>query len=212
MDEKSEILELLEKEYKGMGCALNFETPFEMLVATMLSAQTTDINVNKATDKLFKKYSTPSQFAGLDERELESYIKICGLYKTKSKNIIAASKLIVENYNGSVPDKFEELIKLPGVGRKTANVVLSNAFGKDAIAVDTHVFRVSNRLGLANSDNVEDTEKQLQKNIPECKWSNFHYYLIWHGRKICSARNPKCNTCFLNRLCKFRELTENKKK
>ena len=210
MDEKSEILELLEKEYKGMGCALNFKSPFEMLAATILSAQTTDVNVNKATEKLFKKFNTPYQFAVMNEEELEPYIKICGFYKTKSKNIIAASKLIVEKYNGEVPDKFEELIKLPGVGRKTANVVLSNAFGKDAIAVDTHVFRVSNRLGIADSKNVEETEKQLQKNIPKNKWSSFHHYLIWHGRKVCSARKPSCSTCFLNQLCKYyRKLNKN---
>lgn len=211
MDEKSEILELLEKEYKGMGCALNYKSPFELLVATMLSAQTTDVNVNKATEKLFKKYNTPFQFAVMNEEELETYVKICGFYKTKSKNIIAASKLIAEKYNGDVPDKFEELIKLPGVGRKTANVVLSNAFGKDAIAVDTHVFRVSNRIGIADSKNVEETEMQLQKNIPKNKWSVFHHYLIWHGRKICSARKPGCSACFLNQLCKYRKLNKSQK-
>ncbi|QCX34634.1 endonuclease III [Caloramator sp. E03] len=203
MNKNEEILNILEKEYGDIGCALNFKTPFELLVATILSAQTTDITVNKATDILFKKYKTPYDFAKIDEETLEPYIKSCGFYKNKAKNIINASKKIISDFGGKVPSTLEELTALPGVGRKTANVVLSNAFNIDAIAVDTHVFRVSNRLGLANSDDVYETEKQLMKNIPKKKWSRAHHWLIWHGRKICSARNPKCSICQLSHLCKY---------
>ncbi|MCX7884883.1 MAG: endonuclease III [Caloramator sp.] len=203
MNNNEEIIAILEREYKNARCALNFSSPFELLVATILSAQTTDLNVNKATDVLFKKYNNPADFAALEINELEQYIKICGLYKTKAKNIIEASKKIILDYNGSVPDSFEELIKLPGVGRKTANVVLANAFNKDAIAVDTHVFRVSNRLGLSNAKDVIETEEQLMKNIPKEKWTSAHNWLIWHGRKVCSARNPNCSICPLSHICKY---------
>lgn len=203
MNNIEKIINILEKEYKDARCALNFKTPFELLIATMLSAQTTDLTVNKATDILFKKYNSPEDFIELDNKELEEHIKICGLYKTKAKNIIETSKKIVSDYNGKVPSTLEELMKLPGVGRKTANVVLSNAFNKDAIAVDTHVFRVSNRLGLSNAKDVNETEEQLMKNIPREKWSDAHHWLIWHGRKICSAKNPKCSICPLNHVCKY---------
>lgn len=198
----SSILEKLEYGYKDMGCALNFSSSFELLVATMLSAQTTDLTVNKATDKLFLIYNTPDKLAMLSPQELEPYIRTCGFYKTKAANIINTSKIIMERYDGRVPDTLEELTSLPGVGRKTANVVLSNAFGKDAIAVDTHVFRVSNRLGIANAKDVETTEQQLMSNIPKDKWSRAHHWLIWHGRKICTARNPKCEECFLKNECR----------
>lgn len=197
------ILKKLEQEYKDMGCALNFSSPFELLVATMLSAQTTDITVNKATEKLFRVYNTPEKFAALEPQELEPYIKTCGFYKTKAANIIGASRLIMEKYNGIIPDTLEDLTSLPGVGRKTANVVLSNVFGKDAIAVDTHVFRVSNRLGLADAKDVESTERQLMENIPKEKWSMAHHWLIWHGRKVCHARKPNCQDCFLKNECRF---------
>lgn len=201
----SSILEKLEHEYKDMGCALNFSSPFELLVATMLSAQTTDITVNKATEKLFRVYNTPEEFTALSAQELEPYVRTCGFYKTKAANIISTSKLIMDKYNGRVPDTMEDLTSLPGVGRKTANVVMSNAFGKDAIAVDTHVFRVSNRLGLAEAKDVESTEKQLMENIPKDKWSMAHHWLIWHGRKVCNARKPNCQDCFLKGECKFNQ-------
>ena len=197
------ILEKLEHEYKDMGCALNFSSPFELLVATMLSAQTTDITVNKATDKLFKVYRTPWDFAALSTQELEPYVKTCGFYKTKAANIISTSRILLERFNGKVPDTIEELTSLPGVGRKTANVVMSNAFGKDAIAVDTHVFRVSNRIGLAEAKDVEATEKQLMENVPKNMWSMAHHWLIWHGRKICSERKPNCGECFLRDECRY---------
>lgn len=198
-----EILGILEKEYGEYGCALVHSNPFELLVATMLSAQTTDITVNKATEVLFKKYNKPEDFAVLELDELAPYIKTCGFYKTKGQNIINTSKKILAEFNGEVPKTMEELTSLPGVGRKTANVVLSNAFGVDAIAVDTHVFRVSNRIGLADAKNVEDTEKQLMVNIPKDYWSRAHHYLIWHGRKVCAARKPKCEICTLKPYCKF---------
>lgn len=203
MKKSIEILKILEEEYRDMGCALVYNSPFELLVATMLSAQTTDITVNKATEVLFKKYNTPEQIANIDINELQEYIKTCGFYKTKSQNIINTSKKILSNFNGMVPQTMEELTSLPGVGRKTANVVMSNAFGKDAIAVDTHVFRVSNRLGLANANNVDDTEKDLMKNIPKEYWSRAHHWIIWHGRKVCAARKPKCDICKLQHLCNY---------
>lgn len=203
MAENKDILNILEKEYGDMGCALNFTSPFELLIATMLSAQTTDITVNKATDILFKKYNKPEDFAALTVEELEPFIKTCGFYRTKAQNIIKTSKKILTDYNGEVPQKLEELTKLPGVGRKTANVVLSNAFGVPAIAVDTHVFRVSNRIGLAKAKNVDETELQLMKNIPREYWSRAHHWLIWHGRKVCNARKPKCDSCPVNHLCEY---------
>lgn len=203
MDIKEKILTILENEYRDMGCALNFNSPFELLVATMLSAQTTDVTVNKATEKLFKIYNKPEEFSVLKPEILEEYIKICGFYKTKARNIISASQRIVSDYNGKVPDTLQELVKLPGVGRKTANVVISNAFGKDAIAVDTHVFRVSNRIGLSKAKNVDETEKQLMENIDKKYWSRAHHWLIWHGRKICTARKPKCNICPIAMYCNY---------
>lgn len=206
MENYNMIINMLENEYKGMGCALNYSSPFELLVATMLSAQTTDITVNKATKILFEKYNKPEDFAIMTPEELEPFIKSCGFYKNKAKNIIEASKKIKKEFNGKVPNSLEELIKLPGVGRKTANVVLSNAFGKDAIAVDTHVFRVSNRIGLANAKDVYQTEEQLMKNIPKEYWSRAHHWLIWHGRKICTARKPKCDICPIETLCNYRLL------
>ncbi|TDT45662.1 endonuclease III [Fonticella tunisiensis] len=212
MEKIKEVLEILEEHYGDMGCALNFKSPFELLVATMLSAQTTDVTVNKATAVLFEKYNTPEDFAALKPEELEPYIKTCGFYKTKAQNIINASRKILTDFNGKVPKRLEDLTSLPGVGRKTANVVLSNAFGVDAIAVDTHVFRVSNRIGLAHADNVEDTEMQLMENIPKEYWSRAHHWLIWHGRKVCTARRPKCEICPVNRLCNYyEELNKSKK-
>lgn len=197
------IIEELEKYYYDARPGLNFSNPFELLVATILSAQCTDKQVNKVTPNLFKKYRDAHGFANADEKELGKDIYSCGFYKNKSKNIINASRMIIEQYDGEVPSNIEDLQKLPGVGRKTANVVASNAFGVDAIAVDTHVFRVSNRLGLADAKNVEDTERQLMENIPKKKWSRAHHWIIHHGRQICTARNPKCSECFLKEYCVY---------
>jgi endonuclease-3 len=197
------ILELLEKKYPNAKTALNFSTTFQLLIATMLSAQSTDKQVNKVTEKIFKKYSEPEHFSKLMPDKLAEEIKGVGLYNNKSKNIIETSKIIENCYAGKTPNDFDSLLSLPGVGRKTANVVLSNAFGKDAIAVDTHVHRVSNRLGLADSKNPEATEQQLKKCIPKEKWSAAHHWLILHGREICKAQRPNCEICFLSHLCKY---------
>ena len=195
------ILKRLQEVYKDLGCALRFKNPFELLVATILSAQATDKQVNKVTLGLFAKYPDAFAIAALSEEELANEIKSIGLYKNKSKNILASSKIIAEQYGGVVPPDREILESLPGVGRKTANVVLSNAFGIPALAVDTHVFRVSNRLGLVDCANVECTEKQLCAIIPKEDWSKAHHWLIWHGRLFCKARNPLCERCKLNDLC-----------
>jgi len=197
------IIETLEEMYPDARCALNHQTPFELLVATILSAQCTDVRVNIITETLFKEYNTPKDFAELSYEELEPIIKSCGVYKNKSRSIINTSRILLEKYESQVPDTMDELMSLPGVGRKTANVVLSNAFHQNRIAVDTHVFRVSNRLGLADANNVLDTEEQLMKNVPEEKWTITHHNLIFHGRQVCSARNPKCDICELSKYCKY---------
>ena len=202
-EEIKEVINILLELYPDAKAELNYSKSFELLIATILSAQCTDVQVNKTTEKLFKDYKTPEDYLGLTEEELGEMIRSCGFYKTKSKNILATSKLIVENFNGQVPDTLEELITLPGVGRKTANVVLSNAFGKPAIAVDTHVFRVSNRIGLADSKNVLDTERDLMDNIDKKTWSKAHHLLIFHGRRICKARKPLCKNCPLTDYCSY---------
>ena len=167
----------------------------------MLAAQCTDKQVNKVTAVLYPLYSTPEQFSRLTVEELEPYIHSCGFFHSKAKNIIAMSKILVEKYGGEVPADRDLLTTLPGVGRKTANVVVSNAFGIPAIAVDTHVFRVTNRMGLADADDVLKTEQQLMEHIPEKDWSDAHHWLIYHGRLICDARKPKCAECCVADVC-----------
>ncbi|NMD38755.1 MAG: endonuclease III [Christensenellaceae bacterium] len=194
------ILKGLEELYPNPKPELNFTNPFETLVATILSAQCTDKQVNKTTPKVFALYPDAFKMAECTFDELYPLVRSCG-FASKAKNIIETSKILVEKYNGEVPQTMEDLVQLPGVGRKTANVVMANAFNIPAIAVDTHVFRVSNRLKLANAKNVEDTEKQLMKNIPKEDWKDAHHWLILHGRRVCTARNPKCNECTLNKLC-----------
>lgn len=198
----NKALQLLAEAYPDAKPQLDFTNAFELLIATMLSAQCTDKQVNKCTAELFKLYSTPEAFAALEPEELEPHIKGCGLFKTKAKNIVAACRQLVKNYNGMVPEDRDILMTLPGVGRKTANVVVSNAFGMDAIAVDTHVFRVSNRIGFADAKDVLNTEKQLMENIPKEQWSIAHHWIIYHGRQVCAARNPKCESCTLKECCK----------
>lgn len=197
------IIGVMDKLYPDPKTELIFETPFQLLVATILSAQTTDKQVNRITQRLFKEQPTPSDIAKLTPEQLEDYIKSCGLYRNKAKNILETSRTLVERYDSSVPDNFEELITLPGVGRKTANVVLANAFGKDAIAVDTHVFRVANRLGLAKADTPEKTEDDLKKAIPSGLRNKAHHWLIFHGRGVCRAINPKCSECLLKEYCNY---------
>lgn len=197
------ILEVLGETYPDAKCALDFRTPYELLISTILSAQCTDVRVNQVTEELYKEYNTPGKMVSLSEEELGEKIKSCGFYKNKSKNILGASRDIIQKHNGEVPQTMEELIELPGVGRKTANVVLSNAFGVPAIAVDTHVFRVSNRLGIAKGDTPEQVERGLMENVPREQWSDTHHYIIWHGRQICKARKPQCEICPLAPYCDY---------
>lgn len=199
----NEILDILEKTHPNARCELSYRTPFQLLVATMLSAQSTDKTVNKVTEGLFCKYPTLHDFLKLGQEELEQEIKEIGLYRNKAKNILAMCRELITRFGGDVPANMDDLVSLPGVGRKTANVVLSNAFGIPAIAVDTHVFRVSNRIGLTDGKDVLETEQQLMKNIPKDKWSIAHHWLIWHGRRICDARKPECGICPLNEHCRY---------
>lgn len=197
------ILEELKRLYPDAKCELNHETPFQLLVATILSAQTTDKKVNEVTESLFRDYPDVDAFLTLSIDELEERIKQIGLYRSKAKNILIMCNQLKNKFNGEVPRTMEEITSLAGAGRKTANVVLSNAFGVPSIAVDTHVFRVSNRLGLADSDNVLEVEKQLQAELPKKEWSLTHHLLIFHGRRCCIARNPKCSECPLTNRCKY---------
>ncbi len=202
-DNIKKVLDILSETYEGAKCGLEYKSPYELLVSTILSAQCTDERVNIVTKELYKAYNTPEKMVILNESELGDKIKSCGLYKNKSKNILAASRDILTKFHGKVPNTMEELVSLPGVGRKTANVVLSNAFGVPAIAVDTHVFRVSNRIGIAEGKNVDQVEKQLRENIPREMWSDVHHYIIWHGRKICKARKPECEKCPIALYCEY---------
>ena len=190
-----EVLGELEKLYPQAGAELNFTNPFETVIATVLAAQCTDKRVNIVTAKLFPKYPDAKAMAQLTPEELEPMIQECGLFHTKARNIVELCRILVAKYDGRVPDTMEELVQLPGVGRKTANVVLANAFGKPAFAVDTHVFRVSNRIGLAHANNVEQTERQLMEAVPPDRRSHTHHLLIWHGRRCCTARKPACERC-----------------
>lgn len=202
-----EVLSELEQLYPQASAELDFSNPFETVIATVLAAQCTDKRVNMVTARLFPKYPDAHAMAQLTPQELEPMIQECGLYHTKARNIVELCRILVEKYDGQVPDTMEELTQLPGVGRKTANVVLANAFGKPAFAVDTHVFRVSNRIGLAHADNVVDTEKQLMKAVPIDRWSHTHHLLIWHGRRCCTARKPACERCLIVQ-CEFRNKPE----
>ncbi|HBF86330.1 MAG TPA: endonuclease III [Clostridiales bacterium] len=195
------ICERLEGKYPDPRPALKYRSAYELLVAVILSAQCTDERVNKVTEELFKIADTPEKMAALSAEELGKYIFSCGLYRSKAEHIISASKDIAEKFGGEVPDNLEDLRTLAGVGRKTANVVYSVAFGGDAIAVDTHVFRVSARIGLAKGRNPLDTEEKLMKVIPKKEWSKMHHCLIFHGRETCSARSPKCGDCVLSDVC-----------
>ncbi|MHB1651143.1 MAG: endonuclease III [Desulfitobacteriaceae bacterium] len=199
--EISRILNILAETYPEAHCELNFTTPFQLLIATMLSAQSTDKKVNTVTEKLFAHCQTPEDFLILGQFGLEQAIKELGLFHNKARNILATCSTMLDRYGGQVPQALEELISLPGVGRKTASVVSSNAFGLPAFAVDTHVFRVSNRIGLANSSQVNKVEDQLKLAIAKEKWSLAHHWLIWHGRRLCTARKPACHSCPINLYC-----------
>ena len=198
-----EILAELERLYPDARPALHYGTPYELLIAVILSAQCTDERVNKVTAELFKEHNTPEKMLALSQEELEKYIFSCGLYRSKAAHILSASRDIVEKFGGEVPSEHKQLKSLAGVGQKTANVVYAVAFGGDAIAVDTHVFRVSNRLGLAHADTPEKTEQQLKQVIPQSDWSKAHHWLIFHGRRVCHSQKPDCINCTLNNWCQF---------
>ena len=198
---KEEQLKRLSEVYHDDGTMLHFTSPFTLLVAVILSAQCTDKRVNVITGRIFPRLASPEKMGALRQEELENEIRDCGLYKAKAKNLLGMCHMLIENYGGEVPEDFDELVKLPGVGRKTANVVRSVAWGYPAIAVDTHVFRVANRLKLAVGTTPLEVEKGLMKAIPKKDWSAAHHWLIWHGRRVCTARKPACETCFLQDIC-----------
>lgn len=197
------IIDTIDALYQNPKCELIFHSDYELLVAVILSAQCTDKRVNMVTAELFKEYNTAQKMLTLSQTELESKIRACGFFHNKAKHILEASKDIVEKFNGKIPSSKEELKSLSGVGEKTANVVLATAFNTPAIAVDTHVFRVANRLGIANSKTVEKTQKDLEKNIPREKWIKFHYALVLHGRYVCKSQKPNCANCEARNVCKF---------
>ena len=197
--EAIEIIKILKEYYSDATCSLDFKTPFEMVIAVMLSAQCTDERVNKVTPNLFSKYSTPEQINEIPIEELEKIIHPCGFYKTKSKNIKAMAKVILEKYNGIVPEDMESLMSLPGVGRKCANVIMLEAFNNpQGIAVDTHAKRISNRLKLSKESIPEKIEQDLLKLLPKEYYKDVNHLLVWHGRKTCTARNPRCDECPVN--------------
>ncbi|MCL2751315.1 MAG: endonuclease III [Firmicutes bacterium] len=197
------IIDMLAEHYGEAGCSLKAEDPFQLLVAVILSAQCTDRRVNEVTERLFQSYRTPTDFAALSEAELVPHIFSCGFYHNKARSIIAAAKTVRTDYDGAVPDTMEELLRLPGVGRKTANVMISAAFGGEAIAVDTHVFRVTNRIGLASSGKPEGVEMQLRQLLPVHYYTRAHYVLIRHGRGLCRAGRPICAECPVLPDCKY---------
>ncbi|MAQ20186.1 MAG: endonuclease III [Gammaproteobacteria bacterium] len=200
-----EIYKRLEKENPKPTTELNFSSPFELLIAVILSAQATDIGVNKATAKLFKAARTPQGILALGLTNLKVYIKTIGLFNNKAKNILSTCKLLVENHAGIVPEDRTALESLPGVGRKTANVILNTAFGHPTIAVDTHIFRVSNRTGIASGKNVDKVEQKLLEVTPEEFKLNAHHWLLLHGRYTCKARKPECQNCLISDLCQYKE-------
>lgn len=208
--ETEEIIKILKEYYPDATCSLDFTTPFEMMVAVMLSAQCTDERVNKTTPSLFEKYNTPEKVANADIGEIEKIIHPCGFYKNKAKNLIACSKMLLEKYNGIVPENMEDLISLPGVGRKSANVIMLEAFkNPQGIAVDTHARRISNKIGLSFKTDPEKIEEDLLKRIDKKYYYDVNHLLVWHGRKTCIARNPKCDICPVNKYCN--EYNKNKK-
>ena len=201
-EKNKEILAELERLYPDAKPALNYDNPWQLLVAVILSAQCTDVKANMVTPALFSAYPSAHAMAKATAEDIEPYIKTCGIYRNKAKNLALTARELVSRFGGEVPADHAALTSLPGVGRKTANVVMSCAFGADAIAVDTHVFRVSNRLGLADAPDVLKTEEQLMENIPKSAWSRAHHWLIYHGRRVCAARKPACESCTLRPWCR----------
>ena len=207
-NEVIELINILKKTYPDATCSLDFTTPFELVIAVMLSAQCTDERVNKVTPALFAKYNKPSDFVNIDINELENFIHSCGFYRNKAKNIKLCASEILNKYNGIVPQTMEELQSLPGVGRKSANVIFLEVFGiANGIAVDTHAKRISNRIGLSNEKSPDKIEKDLLKIIPQEYLKDVNHLFVWHGRNLCTARNPKCNKCPIKQFCKRLNVT-----
>jgi endonuclease-3 len=201
-DRAAEIYERLEAEYPDASIALRYDTDFQLLVSVILSAQTTDVQVNKVTPDLFEKYPTVEDVAGADPEEFQEAIRSTGFFRNKQKNVQGAARMILEEYDGRVPDTMEDLVRLPGVARKTANIVLGNAFGKvEGIAVDTHVHRLSKRLGFSDQKNTDKVERDLMELFPRERWFELTYLLIEHGRAVCDAKKPLCAECVLQDLC-----------
>ena len=207
-NKRQEIFERLREDNPHPKTELEYNSPFELLIAVLLSAQATDVGVNKATRKLYPVANTPQAILDLGLDQLKSYIKTIGLFNTKAENVMKTCAMLVEEHNGEVPDTREALEKLPGVGRKTANVVLNTAFRQPAMAVDTHIFRVSNRTGIAPGKNVLEVEQRLLRLVPKEFLLDAHHWLILHGRYVCKARKPQCGSCRIEDLCEFKEKTE----
>ncbi|MCW8878031.1 MAG: endonuclease III [Kangiellaceae bacterium] len=207
-DKRQQIFEILRTDNPNPTTELEYSTPFELLIAVILSAQATDVGVNKATRKLYPVANTPESIYGLGEEGLKEYIKTIGLFNSKAANVIKACKMLIEKHDSEVPDTREELEALPGVGRKTANVVLNTAFNQPTMAVDTHIFRVSNRTGIAKGKDVVEVEKRLLKFVPKEFLMDAHHWLILHGRYTCVARKPRCGSCLIEELCEFKQKTE----
>ena len=205
---REEIFRRLSSLNPEPATELHYRNPFELLVAVVLSAQATDKSVNLATPRLFQAAGSPAAMLALGQEGLEAYVKTIGLYRTKAKNLLAACRLLIERYRGEVPGNREALESLPGVGRKTANVILNSAFGEPTIAVDTHIFRVANRTGLAPGKNVVEVENKLLKLVPEPYRRHAHHWLILHGRYVCKARKPECPACPIRDLCEYRHKTK----
>ena len=202
-EDVTKVLDILDSTYPDAECALDHQNVFQLIVAVALSAQTTDKSVNQVTPALFEAYPDAFALSEADPAEVEEYIRRIGMYKTKAKNIVGLAKGLVERFDGQVPEDYDSLVSLPGVGRKTANVVLAVGFGQQRIAVDTHVFRVSNRIGLVDEKDVLKTELKLMERVPEERWSRTHHSLIFHGRQCCDARKPKCDTCPIVMYCEY---------
>ena len=202
------LIKLLDKSIKNPKTSLKYRNRFTLLTSVVLSAQCTDVNVNNVTKIIYKKYYTPKHFVNLGINKIRNLIKKIGLFNNKAKNLYNLSKILLEKYQSKVPNKFEELISLPGVGRKTANVVLNAAFNKATVAVDTHVFRVANRTGLSNGKNPEQVESQLLKILPTKHLKKAHHLILLHGRHICKSRNPLCNKCVINKICLYKGKNE----
>jgi endonuclease-3 len=200
-DEIIAVLDLLRERYPDAECALVHRSVFELLVAVTLSAQTTDISVNNVTPELFRRWGDAAALAGADVAEVETVIRRIGMYRQKSANIVRLSRRLLEDFDGEVPRDMDALQSLPGVGRKTANVVLAVGFGEQRIAVDTHVFRIANRIGLCNAPDVTKTEDALMKRLPRERWTEAHHSIIWHGRNTCAARKPDCEACVIQDYC-----------